>query len=210
MKRNPTLLIRGFLTLVILFSFANPVSSSNSPTGETLIPQKSTELKCQLVTFITCDVTYSQNRVELIPQPILDSSTVEQRPVKVQVVGSSPTPRAQSLPSEMPTSGDKYGTATKLYKDTIYKYRGCVPYAKAKTGINRSIGNGARKGIQGQEPRVGAIGAMKGSVPHAVFITAINGNQITFTEAGYLYEEGSYWIDQRTAPASMFLGYIYN
>lgn len=105
-------------------------------------------------------------------------------------------------------SGSRYGTPTKLYRDTIFGWQGCVPYVKAKTGIYRTLGNGARDGIQGYVPQVGAIGAVVGQV-HAVYVTAVSGDQITFSEAGYLYDDGSWWVTQRTLSSSYFIGFIY-
>jgi hypothetical protein len=101
------------------------------------------------------------------------------------------------------TSGSRYGTAIRVARDT--QYFNCVSYVKAQTGIYRTLGNGARFAIQGNDPRVGAIGSMRGT-PHAVYITAVSGDMVTFTEANY--ERG--WITQRTAPKSMFIGYVYN
>lgn len=92
-----------------------------------------------------------------------------------------------------------------LYPDPKSRWGTCVPWAKAQTGIDHSIGWGARDGIQGKEPRINAIGALNGSV-HAVVVTAINGNQITFKESGF--KTG--WITQRTLPLSSFRGFIYS
>ncbi|MBA2706119.1 MAG: transglycosylase family protein [Blastocatellia bacterium] len=90
----------------------------------------------------------------------------------------------------------------KLYAD---RTNNCVAFAKAKTGIYRTLGNGARSGIQGHEPRVGAIAVVKGSI-HAGVVVAISGNMVTIHESNYIKN----WIVQRTLPISMFLGYAYN
>jgi hypothetical protein len=81
----------------------------------------------------------------------------------------------------------------------------CVTWVKNKTGIDRTIGNGARLGIQGHEPRIGAIGSLKRYV-HAVLITEVDGNEITFEESHYRTN----LITRRTLNISEFLGFIYN
>lgn len=107
--------------------------------------------------------------------------------------------------AEAKERGESYtgGSATKLYRDST---NNCVQWAKNQTGIHRTLGNGARLGIQGQEPRIGAIGAMAGRTPHAVLIVAINGDNLLVNESNHY--KG--WITQRTVKKSQMLGYIYN
>ena len=81
-----------------------------------------------------------------------------------------------------------------------------MAWAKRQTGITRSLGAGARYSIQGKNPSVGAIGSLKGRIPHAVVVTAVNGENITFKESNY----AKGWITQRTLPLSQFLGFVYN
>ena len=102
--------------------------------------------------------------------------------------------------------GDSYsgfGEATRVYQDQT---NDCVTWAKRQLGIpqNRSIGDGARKGIQGYEPKVGAIGAEKGVV-HAFVVIAIEGDNIRIRESNYY--KG--WITERVIPKSRVIGYIY-
>jgi len=80
----------------------------------------------------------------------------------------------------------------------------CVSFAKRQTGINRPLGTGGRSAIQGQEPRVGAIGSTKGT-PHAVVVTVINGNYITVIESNYKKN----FITRRVLARSEFIGFIY-
>lgn len=99
------------------------------------------------------------------------------------------------------------GTAKKIEKDEVYK--NCVEYAKAKTGINRTIGYGGRSGINAYEPRVGAIGAENGKVPHAVVVMSVEGENITVWESNYLVDkDGTHWITERTLKRADFLGFI--
>lgn len=129
-------------------------------------------------------------------------------PVVLQPEPPPPPPKpvkrvvAQKKPLTYTQSGDAYGTAIRLYRDNT---NNCVAWIKKQTGIYRTLGNGARAGIQGQEPRVGAVGSVKGAV-HAVLVVAVNGNQITIHESNYVRG----WITQRTLPLSMFLGFIYS
>lgn len=116
--------------------------------------------------------------------------------------GANVPPRAD-LTLNLPSSGSAYGTAKLLYRDTLY--RNCVSFVKAKTGIYRPLGNGARGAIQGYEPRVGAIGSTRG-LPHAVYVVAVNGDMVTVHEANYMRG----WITERVLPTSQFVGFIYN
>lgn len=105
------------------------------------------------------------------------------------------------------TSYTGKGMAKKIEKDEIYK--NCVEYAKAKTGISRTIGNGGRKGINTQEPVIGSIGVEAGRVPHAVVVMSVEGENITFLEANYLVDkDGTHWITERTLKRADFLGFI--
>lgn len=103
------------------------------------------------------------------------------------------------------TSGDSYGNYTKVSFDSRSRFGSCVPWAKEQTGIYRTIGNGARSGIQGNQPQIGAIIALKGATPHAGVVVSFTGSTVTFNESGYLNS----WITQRTVPLSMAIGYVY-
>ena len=95
-----------------------------------------------------------------------------------------------------------YGDVEVLYPDST---NNCVAWAKSQTGINRTMGAGGRSAIQGQEPKVGAIGVLSG-VPHAVVVESIDGEYIAFRESNY--RKGQ--ITRRILTKSNFLGYIYN
>jgi hypothetical protein len=86
-------------------------------------------------------------------------------------------------------------------KDT--RFFNCVAYARWKSGINRSIGNGGRAGINTQTPQVGAIGVER-KIYHAVYIEKIEGDQITIMEANYY--KG--WITRRVLKRSDFMGFV--
>ena len=96
-----------------------------------------------------------------------------------------------------------YSDAEKLYEDST---NNCVLWAKAEVGMpeTRRIGDGGREGVQGTEPKVGAIGVQKGIV-HAVVVESVNSGMVTFKESNYT--KG--WITRRTLPESQFIGYIY-
>lgn len=79
----------------------------------------------------------------------------------------------------------------------------CVTYAKRVTGIQRTIGNGGRAGINSDSPTVGAIGVQSGVV-HAVVVESIQGNQITVIEANWVKGH----ITRRTLDISEFKGFI--
>lgn len=142
--------------------------------------------------------------ITVVPSIFSNSSMVEQGTVNAKAVGSSPTLRATA--SRMPKLTVKpllvNESVTLLYKSSI---NNCVSYSKQQTGIDRPLGNGARKSIQGHAPKIGAIGSLKGAV-HAVVVTAINGNMITFTESNLVKN----YITQRTLPLSQFIGFVYN
>jgi len=94
------------------------------------------------------------------------------------------------------------GEATKLYEDST---NNCVAWSKKQTGISGTLGNGARAGIQGTEPRIGAIGAEKGGIPHAFVVVAIKDDTIIINESNFIKN----WISQREIPKSRVLGYVY-
>jgi len=99
------------------------------------------------------------------------------------------------------------GEAIKLYKDT--KYKNCVEFAKAQTGIYRQIGAGGRAGINSYEPQVGAIGVERGRFPHAVVIILVSDVDITVVESNWLVDEDeTHWISQRVLKRSDFIGFI--
>ena len=109
---------------------------------------------------------------------------------------------AERLATEQISSYTGRGEAKKLYKDEIYW--NCVEFAKAKTGITRTIGSGGRAGINSQEAKVGEIGVEQGRVPHAVVVVAINGDDIVINESNYIKN----YITQRVLHRSDFLGFI--
>ena len=154
-----------------------------------------TKVTCSLNNGITC----VQNTDQVVIDPQL---AVEFEKKETARIAAEKKRLAQQRVLTV-TSGTQYGTVKLLYRDTLYW--NCVSFVKAQTGIYRSLGNGARAGIQGYTPQVGAIGAVIGRV-HAVYITAINGDQVTFTESNYVRG----WITQRTLPTSYFLGFVYN
>lgn len=100
-------------------------------------------------------------------------------------------------------SGDRYGTAKLLYRDT--KYFNCVSYAKAMTGVQGTVGDGARAAARQSVPRIGVMAAVRGSRPHAAVVVGISGSMITIHEANYT----SGWITERVLPLSMFIGFVY-
>lgn len=79
----------------------------------------------------------------------------------------------------------------------------CVPFAKRITGINRSIGDGGRRGINSDVPTVGAIGVEKVRT-HAVVIKEIIDDEIIIEEANFI--RGA--ITRRVLKRSDFLGFI--
>jgi hypothetical protein len=82
----------------------------------------------------------------------------------------------------------------------------CVVYAKRRSGITRTIGYAGNARIQGSTPQVGAIGIEKSKIGHAVYVEAIDGDNIIITEANY--KAGT--ITKRVLALSQIKGYIYN
>lgn len=80
----------------------------------------------------------------------------------------------------------------------------CVVYAKRMSGISRPIGYAGSARADGANVQVGAIGLMKGW-GHAVYIEAVNGNQVTVSESNWIKGK----IIRRTLALSDFRGYIY-
>lgn len=149
----------------------------------------------------------------LISSLIILGTTPElkcEEPPKIKIVlGESNTQKAEREKrekelAELKERGESYvaGDVKKLYHDNT---NNCVAWAKRQTGITRTLGNGARAGIQGTEPKVGAIGAMKAGV-HAVVVVAINGDYLTVNESNHT--KG--WITQRVVNKNQMLGYVYN
>ena len=105
---------------------------------------------------------------------------------------------------EVKDRGTSYtgGEAIKLYDDHT---NNCVEWAKKQTGITRTLGAGGRSAIQGTEPKVGAIGSLKGNIPHAVVVVAILDDSVVVQESNY-YKN---WITTRNIKKEQFLGYIY-
>lgn len=99
-------------------------------------------------------------------------------------------------------SGDEYGEAKLISQDNT---NNCVLWAKKVTGYSGTLGAGGRSAINSQEPKVGAIGSLRGA-PHAVVIKEINGDQIRIWESNY--RRG--WITERVLSRSMFLGFVYS
>lgn len=94
-----------------------------------------------------------------------------------------------------------------------YAYGWCTWYAKQmRPDLPNNLGNGGQwvanaraQGIPtGTTPRVGAIAEQSG---HVAYVEAVNGDQVTVSEMGWNYSQGSY--NRRTVPASTFWGYIY-
>jgi hypothetical protein len=81
----------------------------------------------------------------------------------------------------------------------------CVMYARRVTGINRPLGYGGKRAIQGETPKVGAIGVVNRG-RHAVVVKEITGNYITVEESNVV--KG--WITRRVLPKNNFLGFIYS
>jgi hypothetical protein len=98
-------------------------------------------------------------------------------------------------------SSGGFGQATIIAEDT--QYFNCAKYAKAKSGISASIGNGGRQGINTNEPRVGEIGVERNRY-HAVYIEKVEGDEITITEANFYRG----FITMRVLHRSEFLGFI--
>ena len=81
----------------------------------------------------------------------------------------------------------------------------CVLFAKQQTGISRMLGYGGKRAIQGETPKVGAIGVVNRG-RHAVVVKEITGNYITVEESNVV--KG--WITRRVLPKNNFLGFIYS
>jgi len=97
----------------------------------------------------------------------------------------------------------------RIYKESIEiigesNVNNCVEFVKQETGIDRTLGNGARNAIQGTTPQVGAIGVLRGR-PHAVIVLAIAGDEITIKESNYIKNK----ITKRILPLTDFLGFVY-
>jgi len=107
--------------------------------------------------------------------------------------------------AERASRGESYsgtgGYVEIIGEDT--QYFNCVKYAKAKSGISRSIGNGGRAGVNSQTPQVGAIGVEKARY-HAVVIEKIEGDKITVTEANYYKRK----LTRRVLNRSDFIGFV--
>lgn len=198
-KKDPEPLIRRISLVTALVLVVS--SLSYSPARANYVKPIVTDYDFQPIAMSELFVDTTPPAVEIVvTQSEYQKKQEEER---LAVLAKKKATRANLTVNLTPTSGTQYGNAVIIGVDT--KYLNCVSYTKAMTGINRSIGNGGRSGIQGSEPRVGSIGVMTGSA-HAVYVTSVNGNSITFTESNY--SRG--FITQRTAPRSMFLGFIYN
>lgn len=191
--------LRLILSVVLTVGLFPGTVTAHYVESSTQIIETTLPLDCSLSLEISCKI--EQEKVSLVVPPVVSGSSMAE-PVTVNdvVVGSNPTQRANLTVNS--TSGDRYGTATKLYAD---RTNNCVLWAENQTGIHHVLGNGARKAIQGSEPKVGAIASLKGSIPHAGVVTAVNGDQITISESNYIKN----WVDSRTLPLSMFIGFVY-
>jgi len=130
----------------------------------------------------------------IIPGDSLD--TLQRVEVRREVLSREMGRRLQPL--ESPGLSD--GEAKKLYQDNT---NNCAQWAKRQAGITKSIGAGGRGGINTQNPREGIVGAERGII-HAVYITKVDGDQITFQESNFIRG----WITERTLPRSSFIGFI--
>ena len=92
------------------------------------------------------------------------------------------------------------GDAKRLYPDDT---NNCTVWAKRQAGIGGVLGAGGRRAVNSQEPKVGAIGVEKGII-HAVVVTRIDGEMITFMESNFIRG----WITERTLPRDKFIGFI--
>lgn len=187
-----------------------PSNKKASPILKTVFLAFQRAILTLIITTAFLPVPTKASAPETLTQVSINIDNLYEEPVKVVSLPEVKQPEPQPKPAprrnltvNSTVSGDRYGNAVIVSKDT--QYFNCVSYVKAKTGIYRSLGNGARSAIQGKEPRVGSIGAMRGRA-HAVYVTAVNGEMVTFTESNYMRG----YITQRTAPVSMFLGFAYN
>jgi len=106
--------------------------------------------------------------------------------------------------AEQKRKGSSYTGTGKDVEVIGESWENCVEFAKRITGISRSIGNGGRSGVEGSEPRVGAIG-VEARIRHAVVVEKIEGDQITITEANFYRGK----ITRRRLVKSDFVGFIY-
>lgn len=79
----------------------------------------------------------------------------------------------------------------------------CVAFAKRMTGIYRTMGWGARQGINSQTPKVGAIVAERIYI-HAAVVREVKENGLLIEEANYLRG----YSNLRFIPYSDVLGYV--
>lgn len=80
----------------------------------------------------------------------------------------------------------------------------CVEYAKRISGIQRTMGGGARLAIQGTKPITGAIGSEKKYI-HAFVVERVIQGGVVATEANYVKGH----INRRFIPNDDILGYVY-
>jgi hypothetical protein len=131
----------------------------------------------------------SQNRIE-------SDKLLQERKIQREVLTRELSNRTRTLESPAYENAN----VTKLYADTT---NNCVKFALAQAKISKSVGYGGRNGINSYEPKVGSVGVEK-SIRHAVYITKVEGEMITFSESNYVKN----YITQRTLPKSSFLGFI--
>lgn len=81
----------------------------------------------------------------------------------------------------------------------------CVMYARRVTGINRPLGYGGKRAIQGETPKVGAIGVVNQG-RHAVVVKQVLDSYIVIEESNVVRG----WITRRVLPKNNFLGFIYS
>jgi hypothetical protein len=168
-----------------------------------------------MITFLSCPVTKGQDQAETKELPLstkqdinaythLDRSANNTN--NVFVLGDSlfqkqEQERELKRRAEIKESpGFSTGDAKRLYPDNT---NNCTVWAKRQAGIGGVLGAGGRRAVNSQEPKVGAIGVER-EIIHAVLITKIDGDMITFSESNFIKN----WITERTLPRSEFLGFI--
>jgi len=174
-----------------------------------VIQTHNAQLPSQSINHQTNLIGYNVTNSDIYPRTFILGDSVQQREEAAdkarQDAEKLAAEKAAIRPYRGNAEGQSYtgqGTAEKLYKDEIYF--NCVEFAKAKTGITRTIGSGGRAGINSQEAKVGEIGVEQGRVPHAVVVVAINGDDIVINESNYIRG----WISERTLHREDFLGFI--
>ena len=111
----------------------------------------------------------------------------------------------RTLARERTASYQRGGSYTRGEAEVIgTSYEQCITYAKRKAGISRGLGYAGRTTSQGNTPKVGAIGLEKYR-GHAVYVEAINGDEITITESNFYKGK----ITRRVLNIRDFRGFVY-